>query len=62
MPGYFKGVRCQVSGVRKKRTDDIGQMTEEFEFGLRPLRAVGSLYELEAIGPMPTPRREGGKK
>jgi len=31
------------------------------EFGLRPLRAVGSRYEPEAIGAEPTPRRECGK-
>jgi hypothetical protein len=32
------------------------------EFGLRPLRAVGSRYEPEAIGEGPTPRRELGMR
>jgi hypothetical protein len=32
------------------------------EFGLRPLRAVGALYEPEAIGAGPTPRRELGMR
>jgi hypothetical protein len=35
-------------------TNDEGWKCQEF--GLRPLRAVGSLYEPEAIGAGPTPR------
>jgi len=27
------GFRCQVSGVRWERSEDGGQMTEDFEFG-----------------------------
>ena len=44
----------QRSEDRKQRSDDGGQWSEsrgqKLEFGLRPLRAVGSIYEQEAAG------------
>jgi hypothetical protein len=43
-----------MSEDRCQRSDDRGQKTEvrgqKLEFGLRPLRAVGSPYDPEAIG------------
>ncbi len=46
------GTRCRPKG------QDYGAA----RCGLRPLRAVGSIYEPEAIGAGPTPRRKGGIK
>ena len=49
--------RCQMSEDGGQRADGRGRRTEGrwqrtgvIEFGLRPLRAVGSRYEPEAIG------------
>ncbi len=49
--GQMSEDRGQMSEDRGQKAEDRGQKAEGFEFGLRPLRAVGNkLYELEAIG------------
>ena len=44
--------RGQKTDDRGQKTDDRGRKTENWklECGLRPLRAVGSIYEPEAVG------------
>ena len=42
-------------------TDDRGRMTENLECGLRPLRAVGSIYEPEAVGAIEAYAPEGSQ-
>ena len=61
--------RGQRTDDRKQITDDRGQMTGDrgFRFsildcGLRPLRAVGSIYEPEAVGAIGVYAPEGMRK
>jgi len=47
--------------IRLQMTDGRGRMTENLECGLRPLRAVGSIYEPEAVGAIEAYAPEGSQ-